>query len=179
MNPELDRFKTAQASPVEGFEDALRELAAGRKRSHWIWYIFPQLAGLGRSPTAVQYGLHGVDEAMAYVQDPMLRSNLLAVTNVVAGHLRREPPPKLAELMGGQIDAMKLVSSMTLFQEVARRLFARDPRQPEYRALADAAGEVLREAERQGFARCAQTMSTLTAWERESGEAPSRGAGGR
>ncbi len=80
---DLDRFKRAQEQPVDGFDTALSELQAGRKRSHWIWYIFPQLAGLGHSSMAVRYGLLGTAEAAAYLRDPVLRERLLAVTNAV------------------------------------------------------------------------------------------------
>ena len=71
----LGRFKTAQANPRSGFTAALRELRAGQKRTHWIWSVFPQLAGLGASPMAVTYGLRDVDEATAYLQDPLLREH--------------------------------------------------------------------------------------------------------
>ena len=63
----LRRFRDAQAKPHAGFAAVLRELQAGRKTGHWIWYIFPQLAGLGQSPTAVYYGLAGAQEAADYL----------------------------------------------------------------------------------------------------------------
>ena len=61
----LDRFKHAQEGRIDGFDSALAELKSGRKRSHWIWYVFPQLEGMGHSPMAVKYGLAGPDEAIA------------------------------------------------------------------------------------------------------------------
>src|SRR5262245_45334987 len=115
---DLDRFKRAQEGPG-GFAAALAELEAGRKRSHWIWYVFPQLAGLGQSAMAVRYGLQGVAEARAYLVDPELRDRLLRVTNAVLAQLQHESAPALADVMGSEIDALKLVSSMTLFREVA------------------------------------------------------------
>ena len=132
---DLDRFKSAQASTVDGFETALGELQAGRKRRHWIWYIFPQLAGRGRSPMAVRYGLQGVAEAMYYLRDSLLRQRLLVLTNTLVTQLQLQPAAALRELMGSEIDALKLVSSMTLFREVARRLSKVEPL-PDYAQLA-------------------------------------------
>ena len=144
MTFDLDRFTQAQA---RDFEQARRELDEGRKRSHWIWYIFPQLAGLGNSPMAEEYGLDGAGEATAYLQDHVLRDRLLCVMDAV----RRQPVP-LRTLMGSQIDALKLVSSMTLFREVARR--AGDDE------VAAGAAEILETAKRQGLPECAFTLSS-------------------
>lgn len=115
MTP-LNRFIVAQAAEDEGFATALGELRAGRKTSHWIWYVFPQLAGLGRSTTARFYGLADPAEARAYLGDPVLREHLLRATEVVAQQLGRGIP--LPELMGGETDSLKLVSSLTLFEPV-------------------------------------------------------------
>ncbi len=73
---DLDRFRKAHDASRAGFAVALRELHEGRKTSHWIWYVFPQLAGLGQSPTAVHYGLAGPDEAADYLRDPVLGERL-------------------------------------------------------------------------------------------------------
>jgi uncharacterized protein (DUF1810 family) len=143
---DLDRFKRAQESD---FAHALAELRAGRKRSHWIWYIFPQLAGLGRSPIAQMYGLDGVDEATAYLRDPLLRERLFAAADAVREHLQHDPPVALPTLMGSDIDALKLVSSMTLFHEVARRAGDNE--------LASIAGAILQAAKMQGFDECEYT----------------------
>jgi uncharacterized protein (DUF1810 family) len=149
---DLDRFRRAQQGR-DGFAAALAELEAGRKRSHWIWYIFPQLAGLGQSAMAVQYGLHGVAEARAYLQDQELRDRLLRVTHAVRAQLQREPEPALADVMGSEIDALKLVSSMTLFREVARRAGDED--------LASSAEAILLKAARQGYRDCEYTLREL------------------
>jgi len=149
---DLDRFKRAQEGPG-GFATALAELEAGRKRSHWIWYIFPQLAGLGQSSAAIHYGLQGVEEATAYLRDPVLRDRLLRVTDAVVTQLQRDPVPSLVDVMGSEIDALKLVSSMTLFCEVARR--ANDPN------LAARADAVLDTARRQGYRECEFTRNRL------------------
>ena len=108
---DLDRFLEAQ----EGVYDAvLAELRRGRKTGHWMWFVFPQIAGLGRSPAAQQYAIAGIDEARAYVAHPVLGARLrecAAALLTVAG--------RSAEDILGPIDAMKLRSSMTLFHRAA------------------------------------------------------------
>ena len=144
MTFDLDRFTSAQDG-ANAFVHAIGEMNAGAKRSHWIWFVFPQLAGLGSSPMAEMYGLHGIDEATAYLRERTLRDRLLTAMNAV-----RQQPVPLHTLMGSQIDVLKLVSSMTLFREVARRLKDDD--------VADAADEILRTAKREGFAECEFTL---------------------
>jgi uncharacterized protein (DUF1810 family) len=157
---DLHRFKNAQESDIEGFAAALSELEAGQKRSHWIWYIFPQLAGLGASPMAVRFGVQGTAEAAAYLRDPVLRDRLLAVTVLVARQLQRPRPPALESVMGSRIDAVKLVSSLTLFGEIARRLDQAEP-DTSLRSLAGTASDVLDAAARQGYEQCAFTLREL------------------
>jgi len=157
---DLDRFKSAQAAASDGFATALRELQEGRKRSHWIWYIFPQLAGLGYSSMSARYGVQGVAEATAYLRDPVLREHLLVLTRTVASQLERQPAPPLDELMGSAIDALKLVSSMTLFREAARRLNSVEPL-PDHIELAAHADAILRIAAGQGVAECASTIRMI------------------
>ena len=108
---DLDRFVAAQASI---YEQALAELRAGQKRSHWMWFVFPQLAGLGRSATAHYYAIASADEARAYLAHPLLGPRLRDCAAAVLGHT-----DKSAEDIFGSIDAMKLKSSMTLFEAVA------------------------------------------------------------
>ncbi len=156
--PDLARFRAAQDAPHAGYRAALEELRAGRKTGHWIWYVFPQLAGLGRSPTAVHYGLAGADEAAAYLRDAVLGPRLVEAAAVVRGHLARGV--RLEALMGSEIDALKLVSCLTLFAHVARRLHADDPR-PDFAAMADHAEAMLAVAARQGWSRCAFTEAAL------------------
>ena len=107
----LDRFVDAQA-PV--FDAALRELRTGRKRSHWMWFVFPQLKGLGASSTAQLYGIDGEDEARAYLAHPVLGSRLEAAVEAVQG----SPAVSLHALFGSP-DDLKFRSSMTLFAAVA------------------------------------------------------------
>ena len=149
----LDRFRHAQDAAHGGFSTALAELKAGHKRSHWIWYVFPQLAGLGQSPTAIHYGLTGADEAAAYLRDPVLGERLLTAAAVVRTHLSGPSPVRLDTLMGSRIDALKLVSCMTLFAVVARRAGAI--------AMAEHAEAILDAAARQGYPRCVFTESAL------------------
>ncbi|HVL29599.1 MAG TPA: DUF1810 family protein, partial [Sphingomicrobium sp.] len=82
----LQRFVDAQSGGV--FEQALAELTAGRKRSHWMWFIFPQHAGLGRSPMAKRFGLSGTAEAAAYLAHPLLRERLFACCEALLPHLQ-------------------------------------------------------------------------------------------
>jgi uncharacterized protein (DUF1810 family) len=104
---DLDRFVNAQR---ETYDRALGEVRAGAKRSHWMWFIFPQIAGLGHSPMAQRYAISGLDEAKAYLADPVLGARLREITTAL-GDLD-EPD---AQRVFGSIDAMKLRSSLTLF----------------------------------------------------------------
>ena len=103
----LQRFHEAQAGM---YEIALREIKAGRKISHWMWYIYPQLKGLGRSPMAKHYGIENIDEARAYLADNLLSARLYEA----AGNLLLLDESNAVNIFG-DIDAMKLRSSMTLF----------------------------------------------------------------
>lgn len=107
---DLHRFVDAQAGGVH--EQALAELTAGRKRSHWMWFIFPQHADLGRSPMAKLYGLSGVEEAAAYFEHPLLGGRLIGCCDAILLHLRKGVA---AETILGEVDAMKLRSSMAIF----------------------------------------------------------------
>ena len=156
----LDRFRQAQDGSHAGFATALDELRAGRKIGHWIWYVFPQLAGLGQSPSAIYYGLTGSDEATAYLRDPVLGERLVAAAAVVRAHLAEPRSTRLGELMGSRIDALKLVSCMTLFGHVAKDLQALEGR-PEFAAMAEHAEAILGFAAAQGYDRCAFTEKRL------------------
>jgi len=104
---DLQRFVDAQ-SPV--FEAVRAELRDGRKRSHWMWFIFPQLRGLGRSPMAHRYGITGLAEAIAYVEHPLLGPRLRECTHLVNQAKGRS----ITQILGAR-DDMKNHSSMTLF----------------------------------------------------------------
>jgi uncharacterized protein (DUF1810 family) len=161
--PNLDRFREAQDNDHTGFAVALRELRAGRKTNHWIWYVFPQLAGLGRSSTAVYYGLSGPEEAADYLRDPVLGERLIAASEAVRAHLTAGTahPVRLENLMGSKIDALKLVSSMTLFGHVAKTLHATEPRL-QFAAMAEHAATILASAAAQGYRACSFTEERLS-----------------
>ena len=110
---DLRRFVTAQ-DRHGSYDQALAELRAGRKQSHWIWFVFPQAAGLGHSPAAVTYAVSSVEEAREYLRHPVLGDRLRACARVVAD----SGAGSAEELLGG-IDALKLRSSMTLFSRAA------------------------------------------------------------
>ena len=105
---DLGRFVDAQASAID---EALAQLAAARKTSHWMWFVFPQLHGLGRSSMARHYAIRSRAEALAYLAHPVLGPRLRECARVVA-----ETEGRPAERIFGPVDAMKLRSSMTLFE---------------------------------------------------------------
>ncbi len=104
----LARFLEAQE---DDYKTALAEMKNGRKFSHWIWYIFPQLKALGKSSTAQYYGIENLDEAKEYLQNETLRARLLEISRAVLEIENSD----IKYIMGSSIDAMKLLSSMTLF----------------------------------------------------------------
>ena len=103
----LNRFLEAQKIM---YETALEEIKKGEKESHWIWYIFPQLRGLGYSPKAYTYGIDGLEEAKAYLEHPVLSVRLIEITEALLTQRGKD-----IENIMGDIDALKLRSSMTLF----------------------------------------------------------------
>jgi uncharacterized protein (DUF1810 family) len=108
----LERFVEAQGST---YDRALGELRAGSKRSHWIWFVFPQIAGLGRSPMAQRYAIRDEVEARSYLTHPVLGARLCECTQAMLHWAGR----KTAETILGPVDATKFKSSMTLFDAVA------------------------------------------------------------
>ena len=127
----LQRFVDAQDDDGT-YESVLRELRDGRKRSHWMWFIFPQIAGLGQSPTSRRYAISSLEEARAYVEHPVLGPRLEECTRA----LLQRTGASARDIFGG-IDALKLRSSMTLFHradpdnalysEVLDRYFGGEP----------------------------------------------------
>jgi uncharacterized protein (DUF1810 family) len=157
---DLDRFRLAQ-DRHGSFADAMAELRAGRKTTHWIWWVFPQLAGLGSSATSVRYALAGREEACAYLADDVLRARLLEAVTTVHEQLLGPPKRRIDRLMGSEIDALKLVSSMTLFAEVARDAGVCDL--PDIDRLPKMAIEILGVARGAGYAACGHTLAALGA----------------
>ena len=111
MNYDLQRFLDAQALM---YQQALKEVEAGKKEDHWIWFIFPQLKGLGKSNSSRYFGISGIDEARAYYEHPVLGTRLREVT---AALLMND---KSAEEIFGKLDAQKVRSCMTLFNHIAK-----------------------------------------------------------
>lgn len=109
----LDRFLQAQELK---YATALKEIQKGKKRTHWMWYIFPQLRGLGRSQMAYAYGINGLEEAKAYLEHPVLSARLIEITEALLEHKDQD-----IEDILGDIDAMKLRSSMTLFAFISEK----------------------------------------------------------
>lgn len=111
MDNSLERFLSAQA---HSYDNALREVRAGRKRSHWMWYIFPQIAGLGFSSTAQFYAIRDLNEAKAYISHPVLGARLLEISRALTQLPCSDPTAVM-----GYPDDLKLCSCMTLFELVS------------------------------------------------------------
>ncbi len=112
MTDPLDRFVEAQRTT---YDQALAELEEGDKRGHWMWFVFPQLHGLGFSTMAQRYGIADAAEARAYLGHPVLGPRLIESARALLAHTGRD-----IERIVGDVDAMKLRSSMTLFETVAQ-----------------------------------------------------------
>ena len=110
---DLERFLKAQE---RDYAYALKEIRAGKKRSHWIWYVFPQLRGLGRSERSYYYGLDGINEAKVYYEHSLLRERLLEITQSLLELESNDP----VEILG-ETDAIKVCSCMTLFTSIAEK----------------------------------------------------------
>jgi uncharacterized protein (DUF1810 family) len=153
----LERFHEGQARSWAGYDTALAEIRAGSKRSHWIWYIFPQIEGLGRSSTARVYAIRDLGEACAYLRDQILRARYEEIAAGVSEQLTRGI--RLEDLMGGRTDALKLVSSLTLFRAAAEQLARKHST---FVSLAEQLSALLEQTTRQGYPACDFTLSRLT-----------------
>ena len=111
MKYDLERFKTAQE---DCYMKVLEEIKNGKKTSHWMWFIFPQIAGLGKSETAKKYELANIEEAEYYLMDELLSTRLLEVTRILADEVNGKTTPEIF----GFPDYLKFHSSMTLFYSV-------------------------------------------------------------
>ena len=121
---DLQRFVTAQDAGGT-YEHATAELRTGSKTSHWMWFVFPQIAGLGYSPVSQTYAITSLAEARAYLAHPVLGARLAECAAILAGL-----PDRTAEQVFGEVDALKLRSSMTLFMHAA-------PAEPVFRQVLD------------------------------------------
>lgn len=138
------------------WQDAVAELRAGQKKTHWIWYVFPILAGLRTSSTAARFALKGPDAALEYLENPTLKQRLLDVVRAVHEHVVAKGA-SLQHVMGDPVDAKKVVSCCTLFAPVA--LTAKE------HELATKCKEIVDAATtKQGFAPCELTGIVLQTW---------------
>lgn len=156
----LERFKIAQLDSVNGFHVAIGELRGGRKKSHWIWYIFPQLRILGRSPTAQFYGIESLAEAREYLHDRTLADNLASAMGAVLEKF--EQGIAIEELMNGYTDSLKLVSCCTLFKYASEEAVALHEN-PVWKEIKIAADRILEFAGHQGYPECVITRDALQA----------------
>src|SRR5260370_36937030 len=152
----LERFHEAQAKRSGGYDTALAEIRAGGKRSHWIWYIFPQIEGLGRSSTARAYAMRDLGEACAYLRDPVLGARYEEIVAAVSEQLVRGI--RVENLMGGRTDALKLVSSLTLLRAAAEQLAREDPA---FASLAERLAVMLKQTSEQGYSACDFTLAGI------------------
>ena len=111
MTSDLQRFVDAQS---QTYDQAMAELRAGRKRTHWMWFVFPQVAGLGRSGMAQRFAISGLEEARAYLGHPVLGRRRVESAKALPAL-----DPEDADEVFGPVDAMKLRSSMTLFAQAS------------------------------------------------------------
>jgi len=121
---DLQRFVAAQDAGAT-YDHALAELRAGRKTSHWMWFIFPQIAGLGYSPASRTYAITSLEEARAYLAHPVLGGRLTECARILT-----RMPGRTAEQIFGEVDALKLRSCVTLFMRAA-------PGDPVFRQVLD------------------------------------------
>jgi uncharacterized protein (DUF1810 family) len=121
---DLGRFVTAQDAGGT-YDQARAELRRGRKTSHWMWFVFPQIAGLGQSPVSRRFAISSLDEAQAYLAHPVLGPRLIECAGIVA-----QTPGRTAEQIFGELDALKLHSSVTLFRRA-------DPAAPVFASVLD------------------------------------------
>ncbi len=131
---DLARFVAAQN--MDGtFDRAVAELEAGAKASHWMWFVFPQIAGLGRSSMSQRYAISSLDEARAYLEHPVLLPRLLRISRIVA-----DAADRTVGQMFSEVDALKLRSSMTLFERA-------EPDEPVFGLVLDRKFEGIRDSE--------------------------------
>lgn len=151
----LQRFIDAQEGDGM-YAIALAEIRAGRKQSHWIWYILPNLRGLGYSETARFYAIEGQSEALAYYQNPLLGARLTEVAEAIVTALSAG---KTLEEVFGDVDAKKTISCMTLFDNIGTN--AAVQRCAHQQRLHVASKRILAAGEAQGLPRCAKTLALL------------------
>ncbi len=159
MPTDLARFNDAQKTD---YAQARKEITNGRKTSHWIWYIFPQLKELGYSDNAKYYGIVDFKEACNYLLDPELFAHYHEMATLVEQNLSKNPSSQVAHLMGGDVDAGKLVSSLTLFRGAAAFLETHPGNsQHDFKALKDCCDHIFTIIAKQGYSPCPTTLAYL------------------
>src|SRR5262245_24199653 len=156
----LSRFREAQDRLHSGFASALAEIRSGRKCGHWIWYVFPQISGLGSSELSRRFAIENEAEAEAFLRDPELRSRLLSIADALAEQIKGAAAPSLRTVMNSEIDARKVVSSLTLFRHVAKILSETESSEV-HGPLAAVAEQILAIAASQGYPACEHTLQRL------------------
>lgn len=154
----LKRYHEAQKGQP-GYDKAKSELQKGRKTSHWIWYIIPQLQSLGYSELAKRYGIADFKEACDYLRDPLLFKRYNETVSLIERQLQKIP---VETLMGGTTDARKLASSLTLFQAAASFLSsANHQTQHDYAGLEQRCARIFQIITNQGYPPCKATLAEL------------------
>ncbi|MCL9683832.1 DUF1810 family protein [Legionella maioricensis] len=165
---DLDRFRDAQLKEVDGYAQAEREITAGKKRTHWIWYILPQLGILGFSAPSQYYGIANFEEACDYLRDETLFKNYYKIIKIIESQLSSHPNLRLDQLMG-QPDDLKLLSSLTLFREAASFLDSQitNPKN-DFKDLKIRCDHIFALVAKQHYYPCMQTESYLQSASRPS-----------
>ncbi len=153
----LTRFHQAQSSRRCSYSTAPAEIRRGKKSSHWIWYIFPQIEGARTAPPRLgEYALRDLDEACEYLRDQVLRAHYEEISGAVADQLANGVEGET--LMGGSTDALKLASSLTLFRAAALHLAKNDA---SLVALAKRCNSILEQLDAQGYPPCRFTLDRI------------------
>lgn len=154
----LDRFINAQ-NEHKTYNQAYKELQNGAKTSHWIWFIFPQLKELSFSPTAKHYGIVDAQEACDYLKNDQLFANYQKITALVLRQLQHKIP--LRTLMGSEIDAQKLMSSLTLFRATASFLEQQGDKSHDHIELITCCDQIFAQLQSQGYVPCKKTRQLI------------------
>ncbi|KTD54299.1 hypothetical protein Lsai_3121 [Legionella sainthelensi] len=160
--PPIRRFIEAQRGKdfYPSYQSAYAEIKAGKKRSHWIWYIFPQLATLGYSSTAKYFGIVDLNEACEFIQNKELFHNYYEIAQLILQQLEKTP---LTILMGGTVDAQKLISSLTLFRETAAVLISQGIKTQDFIRLIECCDQIFIKILNQGYFPCEETRLLVQA----------------
>jgi uncharacterized protein (DUF1810 family) len=157
--PNLQRFIDAQKN---NYAQAKSEIKAGRKVGHWIWYIVPQMKALGFSDNAKFYGIEDFDEACEYLRNPILFERYYEMVHIINQQLSKKPPLHLIQLMGAKVDAVKLVSSLTLFRGAAAYLeLHQGESNHNFKDLKNVCDKIYTTIAKQHFSSCQSTLIHL------------------